>query len=277
VISQPGQCTAATRLRSGLCLLAAVLATCPVYAGDWSQRAGQMNRKEISAADAARQNSHEDQEHRNKLSVRRVRPTQPDVDWNADPTAIPYMLYQVNKRTELPVFIKNEGLNVESDELFEHTVIYLTAHRTWSFNEKEITHLQMFLKRGGSMWLDDCYNRGSGFTDSVRPEVSRMIPGADLVMLSKDDPKVKDTFRMVYPTPWPGAADFENRPWQYFLLDGRPTVFLSPNDDGCSWEVSTPPSASNPIGEGIGHGGDNRQRETMYQWSTNFLLFVYTH
>ena len=37
------------------------------------------------------------------------------------------------------------------------------------------------------------------------------------------------------------------------------------------------PAASNPIGEGIGHGGDNRERETMYQWATNFLMFAYTH
>ena len=135
----------------------------------------------------------------------------------------------------------------------------------------------MFLKRGGTLWLDDCYLRGSPFSDSVRPEVTKMIPGSEPIMLTKDDPKVNDAFRMIYAMPWPGAAEFENRPWEYFLLDGRPAVFFTPNDDGCSWEVSTPPSASNPIGEGIGHGGDNREREVMYQWAANFMLFAYTH
>jgi hypothetical protein len=104
-----------------------------------------------------------------------------------------------------------------------------------------------------------------------------VIPGAEPILMVKEDGKIKDTFRMIYATPWPGNAEFENRPWQYFQLDGRPAVFFSPNDEGCGWEVSTPPSASNPIGESIGHGGDNRQREVMYQWATNFVMFVYTH
>jgi hypothetical protein len=249
----------------------------PLYAGDWAKRAGQMNRKEISPGEAAQKSNRDEEERRNKLTVRRIQPAQPDVDWNADPTAMPYMLYQVNKRTDLPVFINNAGLDASKDELFEQTVVYLTSHRRWTLNEQETAKMQRFLQRGGTLWLDDCYNRGSPFSDSVRPEVAKMAPGAEPVVLTKDDPKVGDAFRMVYQTPWPGAAEFENRPWQYFLLDGRPAVFFSPNDDGCGWEVSTPPSASNPIGEGIGHGGDNRQREVMYQWATNFLLFVFTH
>ena len=249
----------------------------PPPAGDWADRAGQMNRKEISAGEAAQKNKSSEQDRRNKLCCRRIHPADTQTDWNADPTALPYMLYQIKERTKLPVFINNSGLDVSKDDLFENTVIYLTSHKRWSLNEKETAKLQLFLKRGGTLWLDDCYPRGSPFSDSVRPEVAKMMPGGEPLLLSKDDPKVNDTFRMIYATPWPGAAEFENRPWEYFVLDGRPCVFFSPNDDGCSWEVSTPPSASNPIGEGIGHGGDNREREVMYQWATNFLLFAYTH
>lgn len=249
-----------------------------VRAQSWAERSKKMNRTEISAATAQSRNDSEDQDRRNKINVRRIKPAMPGVDWNTDPTAIPYMLYQVNKRTDLPVFINNDGLDVATDELFENTVVYLTSHYRWGFNEREAENMQKFLKRGGTLFLDDCYNRGSPFADSVRPEVAKLIPGAESVMLTEDDKRVSDCFKMVYSTPWPGEAnDFENRPWQYFLLDGRPTVFFSPNDDGCGWEISTPPSASNPIGEGIGHGGDNRQREVMYQWMTNWILYVYTH
>ncbi|MCX7933907.1 MAG: hypothetical protein N3A66_01450, partial [Planctomycetota bacterium] len=109
-------------------------------------------------------------------------------------------------------------------------------------------------------------------------EVGKLIPGAEPIMLFKEDPLVADCFKLVYPTPWPGEiSDMENRPWQYYALDQRPAVFFSPNDDGCGWEVSTPPSASNPIGEGIGHGGDNRGRELMYQWAVNWVIFALTH
>ncbi|MFP4026355.1 MAG: DUF4159 domain-containing protein [Candidatus Brocadiia bacterium] len=244
----------------------------------WAERAGKMNRTKLSEQEARAKSEKGQQERRNKLAMRRINPSMEGVDWNADPTAIPYMLYQVNKRTDLPVYVDNDGLKVATDELFEFTIVYLTSHTRWSFNEKETANMQRFLRRGGTLLLDDCYNRGSAFTDSVRPEVAKMIPGAEPTMLLKDDSRVEDVFRMVYETPWPGEAGrFPNKPWQYFLLDGRPAVFFSPNDDGCGWEVSTPPTASNPIGEGIGHGGDNRQRELMYQWATNWMLYAYTH
>ena len=265
--------------RNALICLGVILALgSSAFAGNWADRAGQMNSTEISAGEAAQKNTNNDQERRNKICVRRIQPAEADVDWNADPSAIPNMLYQVKQRTGFKIFRNNEGLDVSKDEIFEYTVLYLTSHRRWTFNEKETAQLQLFLKRGGTLWLDDCYLRGSPFSDSVRPEVGKMIPGAEQILLTANDPKVKDTFKMIYATDWPGEAkDRENRYWSYFLLDGRPAVFFTPNDDGCDWEVSTPPSASNPIGEGIGHGGNNRQREVSYQWAANFLMFAYTH
>lgn len=266
---------AATALAAAAALAAPTLVS--AEGKSWSQRATQMNRTEVSVEQARNMSDRGDEDRRNKIAMRRIAPAMPDVDWNTDPTAVPYMLYQVNKRTDLPVFVNNEGLDVAKPELFEHTLVYITAHRKWGFNEKEVENMQAFLKRGGTLLLDDCYPRGSPFADAVRPEVSKLLPGAEPLPLTEDDPLVKDAFRLAYPTPWPGQADFENRPWQYFLLDGRPAIFFTPNDDGCGWEISTPPSASNPIGEGIGHGGDNRQREVMYQWITNWFLYAMTH
>jgi hypothetical protein len=254
------------------CLLSGV-----AHGESWAERVGRMNRKELAAEDAQKRGGADETDRRNKIAMRRIKPAMPGVDWDTDPTAIPYMLYQVGKRTELPVYVNNDGLDVASPELFEYTVVYLTSHFRWGFNEKETENMKLFLERGGTLLLDDCYLRGSPFADCVRPEVAKMIPGAEPTIALASDPLVADAFKMIYPTPWPGEAGFENRPWQYFTLDGRPAVFFTPNDDGCGWEVSTPPTASNPIGEGIGHGGDNRQRETMYQWATNWLLFAYTH
>ena len=263
----------------GFCLLAfcTVLLPLAAHAQSWAERARQMNRTEISATEAVKRSEQGEADRRNKIRIRKIQPAMPSVDWNTDPTAVPYMLYQIGKRTDLPVHIENEGLNVAKDDIFQETVLYLTSHYRWGFNEKENANLTLFLKRGGTLFLDDCYNRGSPFAESVRPEVAKMIVGAEPRVLAQDDVLVKDCFKMIYPTPWPGAAEFENRAWLYFPLDNRPAIFFSPNDDGCGWEISTPPSASNPIGEGIGHGGDNRQRETMYQWMTNWVLFAYTH
>ena len=259
-------------------LCVAGLLAAPAPGGSWAQRAGQMSRKEISASQAARRGGDKEKNRRNKISMRRIRPAMKSVDWDTDPTAIPSAMYQFTKRTDLPVYINNDGIDLATDEIFEYTVLYLTSHNAWSLNGKEVTNLSRFLRRGGTLFLDDCYLRGSAFGECAKPEVARLIPGSEPIILLKEDPRVSDAFRILYPTVWPGeAGDFENRPWQYYLLDERPAVFFSPNDDGCGWEYSTPPTASNPLGEPIGHGGDNRQREVMFQWMTNLLLFFYTH
>lgn len=268
-----------TTLRLWLCmavLLAGMLAPSASVAS-WADRAGKLNSRALTSDEAVTRTGEDERDTRNKLSMRRIKPARGSSDWNTDPTAIPFMLYQINKRTDMPVHVDNDGLNVGSDELFERLVVCLTSHDRWSFDEKETENLSKWLKRGGTLLLDDCYNRGSPFADCVGPETGKMIPGARVAMLVASDKRVADTFKMIYASPWPGETVQLGRPWQYFLLDGRAAVFFTPNDDGCGWEISTPPSASNPIGEGIGHGGDNTMREMFYKWITNWMMFVYTH
>ena len=66
--------------------------------------------------------------------MRRIRPADVNVDWNADPTALPYMLYQINKRTDLPVFINNwnpQLLTIWKGHLFsviQQTISALGGH-----------------------------------------------------------------------------------------------------------------------------------------------------
>jgi len=262
-------------LHAGAAILIWAVAVPSQAGGSWVERAKQLSSRAVTRGEV--QKDEEEREMRNKLSMRRIKPSTGVGDWNTDPTAIPFMLYQVRERTGLPVYVENEGLDVGTDELFEYLVVYITSHEAWAFDEKESENMAKWLKRGGTFLLDDCYNKGSPFADSVGPELGKMIPGAKPHMLLKGDPRVKDVFRMVYGNPFPGENMDLMRPWQYYLLDGRPAVFFTPNDDGCAWEVSTPPTASNPIGEGIGHGGNNEWRELVYQWTTNWMMFVYTH
>ncbi len=259
-------------------LLAGMLVTHAARAAGWAEQAGNLSRREISVEEARRSTAATEVERRNRIAMRRIRPAMKGIDWDADPSAIPYMLYQVNKRTELPVHIDNEGLDLAADDLFEHTVVYLTSHTRWALDNRETANLSRWLERGGTLLLDDCYNRGSGFTESKGSEVAKLIPGADTPTYAyAEDPVGADMFRLAYPaTPRPETLP-ERHPWEYYLLDGRPAIFFSMNDDGCAWEVSTPPTASNPIGEGIGHGGDNSFRELSYQWITSWMLYTLCH
>ena len=68
-----------------------------------------------------------------------------------------------------------------------------------------------------------------------------------------------------------------NRPFQAAYVRGRPAIIFCPNDYGCRWEISTPPTALNPLGEGAhGMAGDD-QREPVYRFSMNWIFFALTH
>ena len=258
-------------------LAAIVLSFNNAHAIPWSERVGQLSSRELSPEDITLLSSDEYRDKRNKLTMRRIKPSDSGTDWDTDPTAIPFMLYQINKRTDLPIYVNNDGLDLATDDIFEHMIVYLTAHHAWSLNEKETENLGKWLKRGGTLLLDDCYNKGSPFTDSVQPEVGKMIPGAEASILIWGDKKVAKVFNMVYKNEWPGSSLEYMRSWQYFMLDDREAVFFTPNDSVCGWEISTPTAAANPFGEGISHGGDNLQREQFYQWITNWMMWVYSH
>src|SRR6187549_153725 len=109
-------------------LACCALSSCAFAGASWAERAAEMNRTELSASEAGKRASDEEKDKRNKLSMRLIKPALPTVDWNADPTALPYMLYQINKRIDLPVYVDTEGLDAASDKLFDCTVVYLTAH-----------------------------------------------------------------------------------------------------------------------------------------------------
>ena len=268
-------------MRAIFCLIITA-ATAAAFAGEasWSKRAAEGNREVLTGDDLGKIPSGEQVDRRGKVFLRRIKPADPGIDWYADPTGIPYVTYQFEQRTGLPTCTDNEGLNVATSELFECPLIYLTGHGGWHFNETEIENLTKFITRGGSILLDDCYVRRSSFTDAVGPESSKIVPGSQLGTVLPNDTYVGQLFKLCYSMPpdsWPGgrAAYWNN--WQYVLADGRPAIIFTPNDDGCGWEVSSPPTASNPIGEGIGHGGSNEYREVLYQWATDWFLFAPTH
>ena len=268
----------------GLAVLLVGMQAAVAGEGGWSERAADGNREVLTADDLGKLSLGEPASRRGKIFMRRIKPADPHIDWYADPTAIPYVTYQFEQRTGLPTFTDNDGLDVATDALFEYPLIYLTGHGGWVFNEAETDNLAKWVKRGGTIFFDDCYIRRSSFTDSVGPESSKIVPGSELNVVGFADPNTADLFRMSYtfaPDKLPGTArafgNMGTSPWQYVLCDGRPSIIFTPNDDGCAWEVSSPPTASNPIGEGIGHGGSNEDREMVYQWVTDWFLFALTH
>ena len=72
--------------------------------GSWIKRAGKLNSRAISKEEIQQFAADEERDTRNKISLRRIKPRTGKTDWDTDPTAIPFMLYQVKMRTGLSAF-----------------------------------------------------------------------------------------------------------------------------------------------------------------------------
>ena len=127
------------------------------------------------------------QDRRGKVVVRRIRP-QAKSDWNTDPTALPYFFYQLRERTQgkFPIYLDNEGIELIGKEIFDYPIIYFTSHFPFQFTDDEVANLKKYLARGGTLLLDDCTGSGP-FMDSVPSNVQRIIPGAEMKLMLKEN------------------------------------------------------------------------------------------
>src|SRR5690606_33247889 len=84
-----------------------------------------------------------DKDRRGKVVIRRIKP-QAKIDWNTDPTALPYFFYQLRERTEgrFPMYLDNEGILLTGDDIFDYPIIYLTSHNSWLLADDEVENLK---------------------------------------------------------------------------------------------------------------------------------------
>jgi hypothetical protein len=249
-------------------------------AQNWVQRGLNNKVKEFKGGEFLSEKE-EEVDRRGKITIRRVQPIAKYIDWDTDPSAIPSVLYQINRRTEMPVYVNNEGLKVATDpELYEYPIIYLTAHTAWHFTEQEARRVRDFLKRGGTLWLDECQFGGGPFTEVTEAECLAILPEGKMETLSPTNPKHQDLFKICYQfSRMPahirvGAME----PFRAMYFRGRPAIIFCPNDYGCDWEVTSPPTALNPLGDPA-HATHKIQssRENVYKFTVNWLLFTLTH
>lgn len=247
--------------------------------GDWLQKGAS---KAVKVYDPRTKTAKEGEEvaRRGKVTIRRVIP-KCHSDWGNDPTALPYFFYQVGVRTEeqIPTYVDNAGLEITSDEIFQYPILYFTSHFPFTFTDEEVQNLKKYIERGGTLWLDDCTGCGP-FMESVPQNVQRIAPASEMKQMLKEE--FPDLYQMVYAfdgVPWLVKEQF-SRPLQAAYVRGRPAIIFCPNDYGCFWEISTPPTALNPMGEGA-HGftsdGGFESRDKVYKFCLNWLLYTLTH
>jgi len=244
--------------------------------GNWVTEAANPSVKEFDGTAPKRREDREI-DRRDQVTIRRIKP-QCRSDWNNDPTALPQFFYQIQQRTKgvFPVYVDNSGIELLGDEIFDYPIIYFTSHYPFTFTDEEVENLKKYLARGGTLWLDDCTGSGP-FMDSVYPNVQRIVPGAEMRLMGRGTKEFFDFFNMIYEVDGlPHISDYHVKPFQAAYVNGRPAIIFCPNDYGCGWEVSVPPTAINPLGEGA-HGWSAPIREKVFQLSINWLFYSLTH
>jgi hypothetical protein len=164
--------------------------------------------------------------------------------------------------------------------MFDYPILYFTSHYAFTLTDAEIENLQKFLAQGGTLWLDDCTGSGP-FMNSAPVQIQRIAPGSETHLMVQSDARFNDIFRMIYTlSGYPDKREDFRKPFQATLINGRPAIVFTPNDYGCDWEVASPPTAMNPLGNPAHDPPSARVqgwREQVYQICINWLFYTLTH
>ena len=247
---------------------------------DWLSDAAGRKLKEFDGTEIVKKDD-ATTNRRGKFTLRRIKP-QCKSDWDNDPTALPYLIYQLQERTDgrFPCYVDNRGISLLGDEIYDYPVIYFTSHYAFTFTDDEVENLKKYLARGGTLLLDDCTGSGP-FMDSVPANVQRISPGIEMELMLRETKDYFDLFNIVYKVErMPYLKEQFMQPFQAGKINGRPAILFCPNDYGCRWEVAAPPTALNPLGDPA-HADNTptvqRGREEVYQLSINWLFYALTH
>lgn len=94
-------------------------------------------------------------------------------DWYNDPSILPNLASEINKRTTIKVAPEQATISLSSIDLFDYPFIFLTGHKEIKLSQDETRNLREYLVKGGFLYVDDDY----GLDKSFRQEIEKVFPG----------------------------------------------------------------------------------------------------
>jgi hypothetical protein len=96
-------------------------------------------------------------------------------DWYNDPSALPNLASEINKRTAVEISPDQVVVELDGPDLFDYPLIFLTGHGKIEFSNREVENLRNYLVRGGFLYADDDY----GMDKHFRREIGKVFPGLE--------------------------------------------------------------------------------------------------
>jgi len=146
-------------------------------------------------------------------------------DWYNDPSIIPNLLNFMSAKTNVTVGSDETVVEIMTQDLFSHPVIFMTGHGRVAFSKEEVARLRLYLTSGGFLYVDDDY----GMDKFFREEIQKVLPGAELVEIPFSHEIFHSHFD--FPNGLPKIHEHDGGPPKAFGLfhDGRMVVFYSFN------------------------------------------------
>ena len=182
-------------------------------------------------------------------------------DWYCNPSSLPNWLDLFFQRTGLPTADTEAVVTLDSEDLYQYPLLYLSGHGRIAFAEPQLASLRRYLDAGGFLFADD----NCGLDDSFRAMVAQLYPDQDLVPLPDSHP----IYRAFYDLPGlPKIHQHDGEPAQGFgvVSGGRLVLFYA-------WSAD--------IGDGLEdadvHGDPPHVREAAARMAVNVMMYALAH
>ncbi|HCP47624.1 MAG TPA: hypothetical protein DIU15_16400 [Deltaproteobacteria bacterium] len=185
------------------------------------------------------------------------------------PGALTDLLREVSHNSSISAEVRPALVDPGSEALFEHPFVVLSGDRGFEpLGDQALANLRLYVREGGLLFVDDATGlERSAFDDSVRRELSRLLPGTPLRRIGRDHAIYRSFFLMR------GVAGrMVVQPYLEGLWLGDITPVLYSRNDllGAVWRSSSGGYALEVV------PGGERQRLQARRMAINLVLFAVT-
>ena len=182
-------------------------------------------------------------------------------DWYNDPSVIPNMMTEFEKRTGIPTKKQEVVLSLDDERIFSYPILYITGHGKIVLSEKECEMLRKYLKNGGFVYADDDY----GMDMYIRQQIKKAFPNNKLVEVPFDHPifHIFYDFKKGLPKI---HEHYKGPPHGYgIFINGRLSLFYTYNTN-----------ISDGWADPDVHNDPPEKREEAFRMGTNIIYYAIT-
>jgi hypothetical protein len=189
--------------------------------------------------------------------------------WNAHPGAARQLLIRLEKDSSIPVNLKRESIDLESDDMTPYPFLFFTGLDDFVLTDKQIAALRKHVKRGGTLLVNNALGLAKFHQAAIR-ELKRAFPDSKLDVLPRTHAIFSSLYRVrevkFTPTLEEDQGDIlKGRPLLFGAkIGGRLAVLYSPYDLEGGWN-----EVRYPLSRGY-------QSESAKQLGCNIIMFAMT-